>query len=275
MKAEGRMKIKTLLIVLLALTTAAVGADSRWTFSIKGSYYVPVSSTFNKEYVPAVNENLKQLSTFLSNSGLSGLSQNLGEITGIISAGGELEFRTGPQFYLVLGSEFVYKRLTSGLKVSGVVQTITIEVTQDGKVALSSIPAYLTFRVNIPVPNFRLYIGGGLGYYYNRAVITEKWEWKENLVKISEGSRKVVATARNIFPHANVGADLEVSSRFYLSGDIRVPIGSVKNFKIKSDSLDSSTVGQKLAFIDKDGQEKDFDWELTGPSISVSLKYKF
>lgn len=269
------MRLRLLLIGLLILATAAFGADPRVAFSLRGGYYVPSSTTFNKQYVPAVKDSLKQLSDYLSGLGLAGVSRNLSELSGVISFGGELEFRTGPQFFVVLGSEYMLKSVSSELKVSGTVESVAFEVSQEGKITMSSLPVLLTIRVNLPITTVRVYLGGGIGYYFNRAVIDEKWLWQENMLKISEGSRKVVATSQNIFPHANIGADLAVSARFYLSGDIRVPFGTVKAFKIKSDSLDSSAVGENLTFVNSEGQQTDFKWELIGPVVSVSLKYKF
>lgn len=269
------MKLRALLVACLMLATAAFGANSTVTFSLRGGYYVPSSTTFNKHYVPAVNASLKQLSDSLADLGLSGASRNLSEIAGVLSFGGELEFKAGPQFFLALGAEYFFKNVSNELSLSGTVQQVAVDVSQQGKVGLSSLPVLLTIRVNLPITTVRVYLGGGVGYYFNRAVITEKWLWQENLNKVAEGSRKVVATSQNLFPHANLGVDLQVSSRFYLSGDIRVPFGTVKAFKVKSDSLDSSTVGQNLTFINSDGQETDFKWELVGPNISVSLKYRF
>ncbi|MDI6849473.1 MAG: hypothetical protein QME69_06740 [Candidatus Saccharicenans sp.] len=268
-------KIRALLVACLVLAVAAIGAEPRLSFSLRGSYYVPSSTTFNKEYVPAVNASLKQLSDFLADLGLSGTSRKLSEISGTFSFGGELEFKAGPQFFIALGAEYIFKNLQTDLAVSGNVEQVAIDVNQQGKVGLSSLPLLLTIRINLPITTVRVYLGGGVGYYFNRAVITERWLWQENLIKVSEGSRKIVASAQNIFPHANLGADLAVSSRFYLSGDIRVPFGTVKAFKIKSDSLDSSAIGQNLTFTNSDGLETDFKWELIGPVISVSLKYKF
>lgn len=268
-------KTGALLVACLILAATAIGAEPRLAFSLRGSYYVPSSTTFNKEYVPAVNASLKQLSDFLAEVGLAGTSRNLAEISGTFSFGGELEFKAGPQFFVALGAEYIFKNVQSELNVSGTVDQVAIEVAQQGKVGLSSLPLLLTIRINLPITTLRVYLGGGAGYYFNRAVITERWRWLENLMKISESDRKIVATSQNIFPHANLGADLAISSRFYLSGDIRVPFGTVKAFKIKSDSLDSTTVGQNLTFINNEGQETDFKWELIGPVISVSLKYKF
>lgn len=57
-------KIRALLVAFLILATAAIGAEPRLAFSLRGSYYVPSSTTFNKEYVPAVNASLKQLLGF-------------------------------------------------------------------------------------------------------------------------------------------------------------------------------------------------------------------
>ncbi|MBC7350003.1 MAG: hypothetical protein H5U05_08535 [Candidatus Aminicenantes bacterium] len=269
------MKLRALLLSLMILLTASLGAEPRVTFSLRGGYYVPSSSTFNKQYVPAVNASLKQLSDFLADLGLSGASRNLSEITGIISFGGELEIKTGPQFYVALGSEYLFKNVTNELKLAGTIEGVAVDVSQEGKIGLSSLPVLLTIRINLPITTVRVYLGGGIGYYFNRAVINEKWLWQENLIKVSEGSRKIVATSQNIFPHANLGADLAVSSRFFLSADIRVPFGTVKNFKIKSDSLDASTVGQPLTFINSEGLETNFQWELVGPNISVNLKYRF
>jgi len=188
---------------------------------------------------------------------------------------GELESRPDRSFFVALGAEYIFKNVQSELNLSGSIEEVAVEVSQQGKVGLSSLPLLLTIRINLPITTVRVYLGGGVGYYFNRAVITERWLWQENLTTVEEGSRKIVATAQNIFPHANAGVDLAVSSRFYLSGDIRVPFGTVKAFKIKSDSLDSSTVGQNLTFINAEGLETDFKWELIGPVISVSLKYKF
>ncbi len=269
------MKLKGVLLGVLMLSTVVLAQDSKVAFSLRGGYYIPSSSTFNNEYISVVNNNLLEFAQYLQDLGLSGGYRNMGKLNGAIIFGGEFEFKVGPQFYIVLGSEYLFKNFENNLEMIGSVEDLAVEVIHQGKVKMSSLPILATIRIDLPVTAVRVYFGGGAGYYLSRVSLEENWLWQENLVAVSSGERKIKATAQDVIPHGNLGAELKLSEKFYLAGDIRVPFGTVKSFKIKSDTLDESLVGQKLSFINSEGQETDFKWELTGPSLTVSLKYKF
>jgi hypothetical protein len=272
---EARMKLKGVLLGVLMLSTVVLAQDSRLSFSLRGGYYIPSSSTFNKEYVPAVNNNLSDFASYLKDLGLSGGHRDMGKMNGTVVLGGEFELKAGPQFFIVLGAEYLFKGFENNLEMTGNVEQVAVEVIHQGKVRMSSLPILATIRINLPVSAVRVYMGGGAGYYFSQVSLLEKWVWLENQVEVSSGERKIVATAQDVIPHANLGADLRLSGRFCLTGDVRIPFGTIKSFKIKSDTLDQSTVGQNLTFLNLEGQKTEFKWELTGPSLTVSLKYKF
>jgi hypothetical protein len=277
MRVEAKRSFKVILFTFFVLMLAAPGfsQESRFAFSLKGGYFGPISTTFNKQYLPATNEYLKQLGDYLFDLGLSGVRQNLRKLTGMTDFGGEFEFRAGPQFSIALGAEYIFKKLKTSLELSGNIQESAFDVKQHGQIQMSLLPILATVRIRVPVTGVRVYLGGGAGYYLGRAVLKEDWLWQENLIKVSEGKREIVATKNSLIAHANAGVDLALSEHFYLCGDLRVPFGTLSSFKIKKDTLDQSQVGQNLTFVNLEGQETEFKWELIGPTLTLSLKYKF
>jgi len=263
------------LIGILILSTAVLGADHRVSFSLRGGYYLPISSTYNDEYRAAVNANLSDLNSYLTELGLSGSLTELPKFKGTFIFGGEFELYGGQQFTLALGTEFLTKSFKSQLKASGDVDEVAWSVEQNGKARVSVLPILGTIRINLPVEVVRVYIGGGAGYYLGRVVIREDWTWTEEGIQAYSGNREIKATGKSFIPHANAGVDVAVSSHVFLTADLRYPFGKIKSFKIKSDSQDEAAAGQKLTFLDAGGTEKDFSWEMTGPSFQVSFKIKF
>ncbi|MGB9764989.1 MAG: hypothetical protein ACPLZD_06510 [Candidatus Saccharicenans sp.] len=271
------MKIKQVIIALLALSVLTYGQESKskFSFSIKGGYFAPRSSTFNGQYITAVNTNLNDLNSYLTNFGLSGLVNKMGKMTGGADFGGELEVQASDQLSLALGAEYAFRTLTAALSSSGTVNLVSYSATEVGKTSLAVAPLTVTFRLNLPVTVARIYIGGGVGYYLGRVTEVENWTWTQGDDTVDTGTRKTVATGSAVIPHANLGAEYGLSDRVSVAADIKFPFGSISSFTIKKASDDPNSIGQKLTFVDSNGVQKNFRWELSGPIFGLNLKIKF
>lgn len=269
------LKIQGIVIGVLLLSVWVLAQQSPVSFSLRGGYYLPSSSTFNKDYVPVVNNNFNELNTYLTDIGLKGTVQEFKKMTGAAIFGGEFEFKASEQFSLVLGAEYSQKTFTGFLDSSGTIEEVSYEVTEESKFRMSVIPIYGTFRINLPVRVARVYIGGGAGYYLGRIKAEEQWSWVQGSETVDTGTRKTIASGQAVIPHANLGAELKLGGSVTLAMDLRFPFGAIKSFKIKSDTADSNLAGQNLTFVDDKGIEKEFKWEMTGPNLGVNLKIKF
>ncbi len=270
------MKIKKLMIALLAMSTLAYAQEDnrKFSFSLKGSYFIPYSKTFNKQLRPAINKDLNALESYLKELGLTSYLNEMSRMSGAFNFGGELEVRASEQVGLALGADYAFRTLTTSLDSSGTVSSVSYGVTETGKIGLSVIPITATVRINLPFSKIKAYMGGGLGYYFARYTEKESWTWVEGDETVDTGSRKTVATGDAVIPHAEVGAEYKLSSRVSLLAVIRYPFGTIGSFKIKKSADDPAAVGQKLTFYDSDGVQRDFKWELSGPSLGVNLKIK-
>ncbi|MGQ9471630.1 MAG: hypothetical protein ACUVR0_08075 [Candidatus Aminicenantales bacterium] len=76
-----------------------------FSISFKGGIYTPSSSTYNDEALPPINNDLTELSAFLSLAGLTSKIDELDEIRGGMIYGGEIEFFFNPMFSIAFGAE--------------------------------------------------------------------------------------------------------------------------------------------------------------------------
>jgi hypothetical protein len=275
MKAKNKVKIIFIMLLALSVLSYAQETKSKFSWSVKLGYFIPRSATFNNQYVPAVNDNLNALNTYLKDFGLTGQVANMSKMSGAVDFGSELELQVSDQLSLVLGAEYSKRTLSAILISSGTVNLISYNVNQTGKMSFSVVPLLVTFRLNLPITLIRTYIGGGVGYYLAQVTEKEDWTWTETEETIDTGSRKTVATGSAVIPHANLGAEYKISERVSLSADIKYPFGSIGSFKIKKASDDPNSIGQTLTFFDSNGVQKNFKWELSGPILGFNLKIKF
>ena len=271
------MKIKQLVIALLALSVLASAQEDnrKFSFSLRGGYFIPHSKTFNNELRPVINNDLKALEAYLKDFGLTNYLGEMSKMSGAVNVGGEVEIRASEQVGLALGVDYAFRTLTASLDSGGTVDSVTYGVTETGKIGLSVMPITATVRINLPFSVIKAYMGGGLGYYFARYTEKESWTWTQGEDTVDTGSRKTVATGDSVLPHAEVGAEYRLSSKVSLAAIIRCPFGSISSFKIKKAPDDPAAVGQKLTFTDSTGAQHDFKWELTGPVLGVNLKIKF
>lgn len=270
-----KLRLIFIVVGIFLISGWVLAQPSRFSFSLRAGYYLPASSTFNKDYVPVINNNFSELNTYLTSLGFKGTLQEFKKMTGGAIFGGEFEIQTSDQFSLVFGTEYFQKTFSGFLDSTGTVEEISYEVTEEGRFRLSVIPIYGTFRINLPVKVARVYIGGGAGYYLGRIKAEEQWSWVQGSENVEAGNRKTIASGHAVIPHANLGAEMKVGENVSLGVDLRVPLGTIKTFKIKSDSADSSLAGQNLTFVDTQGREREFKWEMTGPDLGFNLKIKF
>jgi len=269
------MKIKRIAIGLLALSVMVFGGDSKFSFSLKGGYYLPSSSSYNNDYVPMVNNNINELNSYLTSLGFTNTVNELKKLGGSLVLGGELEFFASDQVAIVLGAEYWWKNSSGSLDSSGTLAEVTYGVAESSRVKMSVLPILGTLRVNLPFKGLRAYLGGGAGYYLGQVVIEETWNWTEDAETVDSGTREIKSTGSAIIPHTNAGIDLNLTKNIALAVDIRYPFGAIKSFKIKRDTGDSSSVGQKFTFEVANGGEKDFKWELSGLNFGINLKIRF
>lgn len=273
--ADKKTKLILMLLLVLGLLGSGRAQNSRVTLSLKAGYGMPYSSTFNKEYVPAVNSELKDMAEFLKDFGLSSSYLQIHKLRGLILFGTELEIKATQQFWLVIGSEFWLKTMTTALDASGTVSDINYSIQDQGEIRLYVLPILATVRINLPFEVARIYIGGGGGYYFSWLRMEQQWSWMSGSDYIDFNSRKVLASGRALLPHANIGGEVKLSENISFNLDIRYIFGSIKSFKVKKDTLDANNVGQNLIFTDSQGVKKEFRWEMSGPVIGAQLKFKF
>jgi hypothetical protein len=89
------MKIKQLVIALLALSVLAYAQEDKrkFSFSIRGGYFIPHSKTFNNELRPVINNDLNALETYLKDFGLTNYLGEMSKMNGAVDFGGEIEVR--------------------------------------------------------------------------------------------------------------------------------------------------------------------------------------
>lgn len=269
------MKIKRIVVALLALSVLAYAGDSKFSLSLRGGYYLPVTSTFNDDYLPAVNQYLNELNSYLTSLDFTSTVSEMKKLKGGAVFGGELEIFASQQFSIALGAEYWSKKTAGSIDSEGTIDDVSYQISEGSLIKTTVIPIVATFRVNLPFKSFRAYIGGGVGYYLGKVKVEDSWSWIEGSETVDSGTREVKSSGSSFVPHANIGVDLNLSGSIVLAADIRYPFGSINSFKIKSDTEDENMIGEKLTFMDMNGAEKDFKLELSGPSLGIKLKILF
>ncbi|MBC7363482.1 MAG: hypothetical protein H5U07_02920, partial [Candidatus Aminicenantes bacterium] len=188
-----RVYLIWMMLLFLGLMGWAQEQQAKNSLSLRLGYGIPYSSTFNKEYVPAVNAQVKETAEYLQNLGFSSSYLPMHKLSGLILMGVELEVKATQQFWLVLGSEFWSKGLNTALDVAGNIDEVSYTIQDVGKMNFYVIPILATVRINLPFEMARIYLGGGLGYYLSYLTIKQQWNWLENSEAIDTGSRDLRA----------------------------------------------------------------------------------
>ncbi len=269
------MKFKIFLISILSFSVLLIGEEKRIAFSLRGGLYTPSSSTYNDEVLPPVNNSFTEFNAWLSSAGLKSNMNELDEIKGGMTFGGEIEFFVSRSFSLAIGAEHWIQKPKASIEATGKISGDSYEISDEFEVSASLIPIVATLRVNLPSERFRAYIGAGMGYYMGKIVLKEEWDWKENGVSFEKGSYEIESSGKAVIPHINGGFDFDITKNISISTDLRYPFGTIKAFKIEKDTSDPTSVGENLRFEDVNGKEKDFKWELSGFNFAVNLKFKF
>jgi len=269
------MKIKRIVVALLALSALTYAEDSKFSFALRGGYYLPFTSTFNDDYLPAINQNFNELDSYFKSLDFTSTVTQMKKLNGGAVFGGEFEIFASEQFSIVFGAEYWSKKTTGTIDAEGTIDEVSYQISEGSLTKASVIPIVATIRINLPFKNFRAYIGGGVGYYLGKVKVEDSWSWIEGSETVDSGTREIKSSGSSFVPHANIGVDLNLTGSITLAADIRYPFGSINSFKIKSDTEDEGMIGQKLTFTDINGVEKDFKLELSGPSLGIKLKILF
>ncbi len=269
------MKRVFVILGILFISLSSFGAEKRVAISFRAGLYSPSSQTYNDDVIPPINNMLTEFTAWLSSAGLNAKLDELDEIKGGMTYGGEIEFFVVPQFSLAFGAELWKKKPSASVKANGVVGGDSYDISEDYQIEASLTPLLLTLRVNLSSERFRAYLGGGAGYYMGKILVKDEWDWKENGVSFEKGSHQIESTGESIIPHVNGGFDFDLSENLSISADLRYSFGTIKSFEIKKDTTDPTSIGKNLTYEDVNGVEKDFKWELSGFNFGVNLKIKF
>lgn len=269
------MKFRAFTILISLFPFLLMAEEKRITFSLKGGLYTPSSSTYNNEVLPPVNNSLTRFNAWLSSMGLKSNLDELDEIKGGITFGGEVEFFVSREFSFSFGAEYWKRTPEASIKASGTVSGDSYEISYKSQIEFSLIPVFTTLRVSLPSEMFRVYIGAGIGYYMGKIVLKQEWDEKENGISFEKGSHELESSGKAIIPHLNGGFDFDITKNISISADLRYPFGKIKSFRIDKDTSDPTAVGENLKYDDVNGEEKDFKWELSGFNFGVNLKFKF
>lgn len=269
------MKFKNVIISILLLSSVLFGANNKkLSINLRCGYYLPSSSTYNDELVPAISANLYSLNAWLLEEGLTANLTELGKINGRILCGGELEFYPVSRFSVAVGAQIWQNNLPPGsLKGGGTIDNIPYDISEKISIKASLVPIVISLRAHFLTGKIDGYIGGGAGYYMGKLVIKEEWNYQISGDSYDSGSREIESRGNTILPHINGGIIINLTNNVGLSIDARYPLGEIKAFTIKRDTLDPTNVGEK--FIFEEGVEKQFKWELNGIDLGINLIIKF
>lgn len=268
-------QLKTFFVLLLFLSVFLTGQDRKIAFSLKGGFYTPSSSTFNNDVVPSVNNALTDFNAWLSSAGLKSSMDELDEIKGGITLGGEVEFFVSSRFSFAIGVEYWRQKPKASVEASGKIGGDSYDISSKYDIETSLIPVIATLRASLPSDNFRAYMGAGIGYYMGKVVLKESWDWKENGISFEKGEHELESSGKAIIPHLNGGFDFDLTKNISICADLRYPFGTIKSFKIEKDTSDPASVGESLKYEDANGEEKEYKWELSGFNFGISIKFKF
>jgi len=270
------MKLKNVIISILLLSSVLFGADKKFSLSFRCGYYLPSSSTYNDEMRPALNANLNNLNTWLIEEGFTNNLTELGKINGKMLFGGELEFFPVSIFSVAVGAQIWQNSLPQGsLQGSGTIDNIPYDISEKISVKASVVPITVSLRAHLLTGKIDGYIGAGAGYYMGKVVMKEEWNYQMNGESYDSGSQEIESKGNSILPHINAGFIINLMRNVALSLDARYPLGAIKSFTIKRDTVDPTNVGNKLRFEDSNGVEKQFKWELSGIDTGLNLLIRF
>ena len=255
------------------LLSPCFGAEKKPTLSLKGGFYSPSSSTFNNEAVPSTNRELKDIASYLMASGFSPNYDELEKMKGNATFGGEIELFFLRRFSITLGAEYWKSTSSASLEASGHVEGSLYGANLNIDFKASLMPITCTLRMRFPYKKLRTYAGGGIGLYMGQVELQEDYNHTKDgdSVRTSEISEE--ARGSSMIPHVNGGFDLNITETLSLGIDVRYLFGKIKSFEIK-ESSDKSRVKSQLTFVDENGLEKAFQWELDGINLGIFLRIK-
>lgn len=268
-----RTVLNFVLFVLLysILLTSAFSFDKKFYISFRGGYYSPSSSTFNNEALPPTNRELNETAAMIYSLGVNPEYEELNTIKGAFSFGGELEAIFWKGFSFSIGIES-WKDSSSGkTKFTGNIGDSFYNIAREADIVMSVSPIYLTLKYSILLQRFRFYGGTGAGYYKSKIKLSSFSKLWSNYAATTQE----IEAQENVFiPHINLGVDFNIVKFLLISIDIKYVFGSIDRFEIKK-STNAELILRELTFVDNNGIQLPFKWELTGPNIGIVLRFLF
>jgi hypothetical protein len=264
------MRKGILALALLAgiLIVPGLSGEKKFAFALRGGFYSPSSSTFNKGSVPPTNLELEYFASILRAAGISPAIDKLDEMSWAVTLGGEIEMYLWPRISVALGAECWRSARQASVKASGGAGDVSSFSAFDYQfdVAASLIPIFATVRYHFgfPLNGLAFNVGGGAGYYQGRIRMT----WNSPYV----GSDTLESKGDVFVFHITGGCELRIFEFLSAALDLKYPLGKIKELAIMEGSRRTE---KKLTFADENGEAKVLQWELDGPNIGLFLKFRF
>lgn len=260
------------LLILGFLSLSFLNAQSGIYFRM--GYYSPQASTFNNDLREIINQNLQDTELTLQAEGFSAQSSLMDKIKGALASGGEIEIFMHPRISLGVGAEYWSETRYGSLEGSGSLLGSTASFNMDFEGKFSLLPILATVRFHLPVDKFLFYLGGGAGYYLSKVIFTELEEIRISGAVVSADKYEIESSGQAILPHLNGGLNFEIFENLIVCLDIRYPLGKISSYEIKK-STETTDVGKKLTYVDRQGKEKNFVLELSGFNFGLIIKFVF
>ena len=264
------MSKKIIALALLAgiLVTPGFPGEKKFAFALRGGFYSPSSSTFNKGSVPPTNLELEYFASILRAAGVSPAINKLDKMGWAMTLGGEIEVYLWPRISVALAAECWRSTRRASVEApgGGGAGSGFSGFNYQFEVTASLIPIFTTVRYHfgLPLKGLAFHVGGGAGYCLARIGMA----WNSPYV----GSDTLESKGSAFVFHLSGGCELRIFEFLSAALDIRYPLGKIKEFMIVESSRSTE---KKLAFTDENGEMQVFQWELNGPNIGLFLKFRF
>lgn len=268
-----RAVLNFVLLVLLhsVLFTSAFSFDKKFYISFRGGYYSPSSSTLNNEALPPTNLELNETAAVLYSLGVNPEYEELDTIKGAFCFGGELEAIFWKGFSFSIGIESWKDSASGSTKFTGNIGDSFFSIAREADIVMSISPIYLTLKYSISLQRFRFYGGTGAGYYKSKIKLSS---FSKSWSSYAATTQEIEARENALIPHISLGVDFNIITSLLISIDLKYVFGSIDRFEITK-STNDELILKELTFVDNNGFQLPFKWELTGPNIGILLRFVF
>lgn len=265
-----------LFLSLWAASSALAQGGPRFSIGFRFGYFRPSATTFNRDFVGPLNQNLVASAAMLRSLDLTATVVEMAKIGWAADVGGEVEMFIGPVFSLMAGGKVWRETRPGRIQAEGKFMGAEIAYAQDMAATFTVLPVYVSARVNLYAVggHLRFYAGAGAGYYWCRTSLSMTMKIEIDGSVEEDARYEVDAKGTALIPHLDAGVDVKLLGPLYAGLDMRYAFGKIRSFKITK-STDAAEVGQEYTYADAGGNLKPFVFELDGINVGLILKIKF